>query len=453
LFYRSLHAMADGDLTLAGTPQNQTLSGTVTIAQAEYTANFGLEGLLTGQGGGFDFGGFGASGGSSASAFPPVGLNVRVEARDSFIIRNEQVNTVAAALLDVSGTLAAPSVSGRVTFEGGAIRFRGQRYEITTGTLDLPAGFGATPQLNLQAESEIGGYRVYLGFTGAINDLELTLRSEPNLARTEILALMTTGRTEAGTLGSEELVRSGLGAAVSLLSEEFISQPVSRETKSLFGINRFQIDPVLRPNANPAARLTIGSQFARNFSFTYSTNLAAEQDQTVLVEYNLTNRFSALASFTQGGSATRQGSADNNFSLELRGRRRFSLGLDQSSASATGASGKAAGSDAEAASLFQRQPRPRAAVSVNQPEGVKIGESRLRELLPVMSEGFSHALARLGERNLSSYLQEQGWFFAEVRARCEPADCSGPNLRLIYDVSPGGTLQAERNAPGRNQSA
>jgi outer membrane protein insertion porin family len=43
----------------------------------------------------------------------------------------------------------------------------------------------------------------------------------------------------------------------------------------------------------------------------------------------------------------------------------------------------------------------------------------------------------LGERNLTNYLQEQGYFFATVSYRCEPADCSGPNPRVIYDVQPG----------------
>ncbi|NDD65822.1 MAG: hypothetical protein EBZ36_17875, partial [Acidobacteria bacterium] len=43
---------------------------------------------------------------------------------------------------------------------------------------------------------------------------------------------------------------------------------------------------------------------------------------------------------------------------------------------------------------------------------------------------------RLGERRLREYLQEQGYFFAEVSSRCEPIDCSGDMPRVFYDVEP-----------------
>ncbi|HEY7182374.1 MAG TPA: translocation/assembly module TamB domain-containing protein, partial [Blastocatellia bacterium] len=425
--YRGVRATANGALTLTGTPQGQTLAGAVTVPSAQYSTDFGLEELLANQGGRLEFGGFGDQRGEAGpSRFPRIGLNVRVEAPDSFVIRNDQVNTVASALLRLSGTTGRPAVSGRVTFEGGAIRFRGYRYEISSGTLDLPGG-GAAPALNLQADGEISGYRVAIGFNCPLNVLELSLRSEPQLARTEILALITTGRTEAGAPGSGELARAGLGTAVSLLSEEFISKPVTREARPVLGINRFQIDPVLRPNANPAARLTIGAQLARNLSFTYSTSLASEPEQTALGEYIITNRYSAIAAFQQGGSATRQGSRDNEFTIEFRGRRRFAPGAEPAEVVVP---------PATVPPRSERLPQC-AATTVNMPEGLGLGDRKLRELLPVMREGYSRALMRLGERNLTTHFQERGYFFAEVRARCEPANCSGPDLRVFYDVSPG----------------
>jgi outer membrane protein assembly complex protein YaeT len=429
VLWREVRAIADGKLTLAGTPQGQTLSGSITVPLAEYTADFTLS-EFGGRGGlSFGGGGFGAPSGGAAGILniPPLDLDVRVVADESFLIRNEQANTVASAMLNVRGTLSEPDVSGRVTLEGGTINFRRQRYEITAGVLDLPGGFGVEPELRLLAEGNVSTYRVYVGFTGPINDLEVALRSEPELTRGEIISLITTGSTETGTLSSDELVRSGLGTAASLLSQEFISGPLGREAERLLGLNRFQIDPVLRPNENPAARLTIGNQLARGLSFLYSTNLSSEQEQTAIVEYNITSRFSALASYTQGGSSTRQGANDNDFTIEIRGRKSFSLGA-------------AAGTDAGRTPLpfptLSGRRLPPARVEVNKPEEIKISENRLRELLPVMREGFNRAFLRLGERNLTNYLQEKGYFFAEVIARCEPADCSGPDLRVLYDVRP-----------------
>ncbi len=435
VLYAGARANANATLVLRGTPESQTLSGSVTLPLVEYTKDFGVDGAF-GSTGSVNFGNFGgdltstnASGASSL--FPPINLNIRVDARDAILVRNEQVNTVASAVLTIGGTASEPDPSGRVSFEGGNITFRKQRYEITAGTLDLNGGAADPPYLNLLAEGTVSGYQVSIGLTGPIDNLDVNLTAEPQLARAEILSLVTTGRTESSALTSNDLVRSGVGTAASLLTQEFISKPIQGETEKLLGLNLFQIDPVLRPNANPAARLTIGRQIAQGLSFTYSTNLASQQDQTAILEYNLTNRFSALASFTQGGSSTQQGSNDNDFTIEVRGRKRFALGADKQILSA------AATRPAIIRPNITPRKLPAAVVDVNKPEAIKISEKQLPELLPVIREGYSRALTRLGERNLTNYLQEQGYFFAEVASRCQPENCAGPDLRIFYDVQPG----------------
>src|SRR5207237_6753765 len=113
------------------------------------------------------------------------------------------------------------------------------------------------------------GYRVTVGINGPADDLDLALRAEPNLTRAEIISLITTGRTDTGALGGNAALATNqvLGSAASLLSEEFISKPIQRETEQFLGLNRFQIDPVLRPNGNPAARITLGRQLTQGLSF------------------------------------------------------------------------------------------------------------------------------------------------------------------------------------------
>ncbi len=436
MLYAGARATGNAKLNLRGTPDSQLLSGTVNLPLVEYTTNFGVDGAFGSAGSSINFGGLGGdivSSGTAAggkSFFAPIDLNVRVEARDSLLVRNEQVNTVGSALLTIGGTLNEPDPRGRISFEGGTITFRKQRYEITAGTIDLSGGAGSSPELNLLAEGDVSGYRVSIGFNGPIDNLDVALNSEPQLARAEILSLVTTGQTETGSLNSNDIVRSGVGTAASLLSQEFISKPLQGETEKLLGLSLFQIDPILRPNANPAARLTLGRQLARGLSFTYSTNLASEQDQTAILEYSLTNRFSAVASFTQGGSSRQQGTNDNDFTLEVRGRKRFGLGAD-----------KTLKASVNRPAILRPPVEPRkltpATVEVNKPETIKISDKQLPELLPVMREGYSRALTRLGERNLTNYLQEQGYFFAEVQSRCAPENCSGPDLRVFYDVTPG----------------
>lgn len=427
LNYRDVSANIIGDLRLSGNMEGQTLAGTITIPQAEYAPDLDLDNLLT-SGAEISLLGFGLAGGSdNIGGLPTIRLNLRVEAKDSLIVRNEQINAVGSALLNVTGSLTDPDLAGRIESEGGSVRFRGQRYDITIGTLDLPPG-DASPLLNLVAESEYGGYRVTIGFIGPIDDIDLTLRSEPQLVRDEIIALITTGRTEAGTITSSDPLRTGVGAAASLLSSGLISRPTER----LLGLSRFQIDPVIRPNANPAARLTVGQQLSRDVYLSYSTNLATEQDQTALAEYTISNRFSALASYTQGGSSTRQGLRENTFTIELRGRKRFSIGFSPDALAA----GAGVANTTDQIADFSRATLPAAQVKVDEVPGLKLSNKNLRELLPVMTQGFSRSLARLGEQRLREYLQEHGYFFAEVAYRCAPVTCSGGDLNLYYDIEP-----------------
>src|SRR5262249_12494465 len=84
------------------------------------------------------------------------------------------------------------------------------------------------------------------------------------------------------------------------------------------------------------------------------------------------------------------------------------------------------------------RPTARAAqVKVSEFQNFKLGQNKMRELLPVMTQGFSRSLMRLGERRLREHLQENGYFFAEVKVRCEPENCAGENLRVFYEVEPG----------------
>ncbi|MGH9755475.1 MAG: translocation/assembly module TamB domain-containing protein [Blastocatellia bacterium] len=425
--YQEITATINGDLTLAGTPEGQKLVGQIAIPQAEYKPSVDIDNVALGNGATLSFGSF--SGPSATQLkIPAIEMDVRVEARDSLIIQNDQINTVGSAILTLTGPITNPDTSGPITLDGGTWRLRGHRCEIISGSLEFPPG-GSTPLLNMQAEGNYTGYRVTIGLSGPVDKPKLTLRSEPQLTDNEILALITTGRAEAGTvIHRDPSVGASVGAAASLLSSGLISRP----TEQLLGLSRFQIDPVIGPNANPAARLTVGQQFSRNLYFSYSTNLdlGSAQQRTALGEYTLSNRFSALAAYTQGGSAAQGRSEESAFTIELRGRQRFSLGFNPERISAPGAS-------ADSLTRIVRPKLPQAQVKVSEIQNFKLGQNKMRELLPVMTQGFSRSLMRLGERRLKEHLQEAGYFFAEVKARCEPENCAGEKLRVFYDVEPG----------------
>ena len=119
------------------------------------------------------------------------------------------------------------------------------------------------------------------------------------------------------------MAQSGINTAAEILTDELINDPLSKATDKLFGLNRFELNPVVSGQSlNPSARLTVGRQINRNLLVTYSTNLSEDQNQILALEYRVSNGLSFVAQYEQRSisNVTRR---NNVFSFEVRLRKRF----------------------------------------------------------------------------------------------------------------------------------
>jgi translocation and assembly module TamB len=315
---------ADVDLELRGsTTREQQLatiiSGSIELRRAEYTKDLDLETLINRRRETLI-----EQGGESSLAATAQFQDLRIEGRDALVIKNNLAETVGSVSLRVNGPVTDPLISGRISATGGTISFRNKRYEIQRATIDLPGQLNADPILNIQAVGEIQGYDIITSFTGPLTSPTVTVRSDPALPQADVVSLILTGQLSSGDTGASALTQSGLGTAASLLTESLISAPARRATDKLFGLNRFEIDPLVatRAGESPTARLTLGRQINKNLSVTYSTNITSNQDQVLTVEYRVSNRISFIAQYVQG-STTGFNPHNNNFSFEIRLKKRF----------------------------------------------------------------------------------------------------------------------------------
>jgi translocation and assembly module TamB len=98
---------------------------------------------------------------------------------------------------------------------------------------------------------------------------------------------------------------------------------VSRASNKLFGLSRLEISPVIQGNGSaPTARLTVARRISKDITLTYSTNLASDPNQILAVEYRVSNRLSFVAQYEQG-SLRNLSTRNNNYSFEIRFRKRF----------------------------------------------------------------------------------------------------------------------------------
>jgi len=323
-FLGDLPTTADADIEIRGGADGVFATGNIKVRRTEITQDIDLADLIdrrsqtpiTSGGGG---------GGGASFLGGPVTIALTIQGQDALVVRNNLADMVGSLNLRVSGPIDAPVSSGRITATRGTVAFRNDRYEIQRAIIDLPPRPEAPPVVNLQAQADIRGYRITVTMSGPLSGgLTTTATSDPPLPQADVIALITTGNLSGGPEGTSTLAQTGLGTATSLLTDTLINAPVQKATDKLFGLNRFEFDPVIagRAGQSPTARLTVGRQVNRNLAITYSTNVTGEPNQVIAVEYRVSDRLSFIAQYQQGSTDTLRASS-NNFNFELRFRKRY----------------------------------------------------------------------------------------------------------------------------------
>lgn len=308
----------DGDIEIKGTIRDPWITGTLNLRRVEYTQDIELADLINRR----PDANLSESG--TESLLSMAHIDIRAEGRNALVVRNNIADLVASVSLRLSGEWEDPIISGRITATSGTLTFRNDRYEVSRGLVELPFRPNADPVVNIQAESSIRGYRVIVNLTGPLSQPQAVVRSEPSLPQGDVVSLITTGDLSLGDTGGSVLSQSGLGTAASLLTDTLINAPASRATSKLFGLTRFEINPQFtgRSGSTPTARLTLGRRISKELSVTYSTNVASDPNQILALEYRLSDRMSFIAQYEQG-SLRNLSSRNDNFSFEIRFRKRF----------------------------------------------------------------------------------------------------------------------------------
>lgn len=304
----------------SGPQLNTFIAGRIDAKRSLYTQNIDLADVISGRRDAS------ITQSDGTSSFGDINVDLTVEGRNALVVRNNLADLNASLSLRVTGDLDAPQVEGRITANRGTLFYRNDRYEIQRGELTFPPNTaGIEPVINLQAETEINGYQIFVNLNGPLTDtqnLNAQLRSNPALPQQDVVSLVTTGNLASNEGGISPLAQSGISTAAEVLTDEIINKPIAKATDKLFGLNKFQLDPIISGQRNPGARLTVGRQINRNLLVTYSTNLSEDQNQVLALEYRVSNRLSFVAQYEQRplNNVTRN---KDVFSFEVRLRRRF----------------------------------------------------------------------------------------------------------------------------------
>lgn len=302
--------LVGGNLRMTGSAQTATLSGHVTVDRLLMAPNFDLTTLLSTS--------TEVTGPSTTSEFlRNLQFDVQADSTPNARLEWASGSAQTEAGLRLRGTWERPILLGNIRMLAGDMEFRGNHYRLTRGDVNFVNPFRIDPVMNIEATSTIQNYEVTLDFTGPSSHLTMSYRSDPPLPASDIITLLALGQTgeESQLRGTAAVQTPGMGATT-LLSEAVSSQLGGR-IQRLFGISHFSVDPsylaTTTVGQNPAARVTVQQQFARNLIITYSTDVTSTQEQVIQIEYTVNPDLSIVALRDENGT----------FGMDVVFKRRF----------------------------------------------------------------------------------------------------------------------------------
>jgi autotransporter translocation and assembly factor TamB len=262
--------------------------------------------------------------------------NIKVLAPGTVRLDNNLAKITARADLTLAGTYDHPALFGHMDIDRGQIRFEGNSFRITRGTIDFLDPARVVPLFNVEAQASIRApgvdqpYTVTLTVSGTLDkSMNLDMNSDPPLPVRSIIGLVFgqagTGVTDpevaalspqAATQAEEALLRQGI---VQVLAGG-ITGSVGRAVENAIGIDTVQISPSIGTSSadplTPSARLILGTRISDRAYLTFSRSLSAASpggDQVIVLEYDQSDRLSFI--LTETGSST--------FAIDFRFRRVF----------------------------------------------------------------------------------------------------------------------------------
>ena len=260
---------------------------------------------------------------SSGVSLPPnpnsptnkVRLDIRIASAPSLNFQNSFARLAGNVELAIRGTLAQPTVLGRVTITEGTATFNGEKFELQHGEIYFSNPVRIQPVLDLTATTTVESYTITIALQGATTKLNPTFRSEPPLSEQDIFALLALGRTqEEQQIYSNMQAQAGVNSTADTLLGGALNATVSSRIQKLFGGGSVKIDPTfVSGTGNSTARITVEQQVSKNATLTYATNVNSTAEQLIQAQVNLTETFSILAVRDESGV----------FSLLFKIRRRY----------------------------------------------------------------------------------------------------------------------------------
>ena len=288
---------ADTTLQLTGTQSSLLLSGNVLVTRFTVSPDFDVAALA-----------------AQAAAVQPVAppsapsnhvrLDVRIRSSPQLNFQNAYAKLAGDVDLRLRGTVASPSLLGRVSITEGSATIAGTRYDLQRGDITFTNPVRIQPIIDLTATARVEDYDITLGMHGTPDRMNVSYRSDPPLPEADVVALLALGRTqsEQGLYTEQQQQSVSLAPSTDVLLGGALNATVSSRVQKLFGAGSVKVDPsYLGALGNSTTRITVEEQVGPNVTLTYATNVDTTAQQLIQAEFAVNRHVSLLVARDESG--------------------------------------------------------------------------------------------------------------------------------------------------------
>jgi translocation and assembly module TamB len=301
-------SLADATLRLEGSQNNLLLAGDVLITRFSVSPDLDIAALA-------------AQANAVQTIAPPnapsnhIHLDVHVVSSPQLNFQNAYAKLAGNVDLSLRGTVASPSLLGRVSITEGNALIAGTRYELQRGDIFFSNPVRIEPSIDLSATARVEDYDITLGLHGTLQNPAVTWRSDPPLPEADVVALLALGRTEnQQRLYTQQQEQALTNPTTDALLGGALNATVSSRVQKLFGAGSVKLDPnYLGALGNSTSRIIVEEQLSRYVTLTYATNVNTTSQQLIQAEVAINRHVSLLVARDESGV----------FSMVLKATRRY----------------------------------------------------------------------------------------------------------------------------------
>ncbi len=303
-----ISSLADTTLHLQGTQNSLLLSGNVLLTRFSVSPDLDIAALA-----------------AQANAVQPVAapdapsnhirLDVRIQSSPQLSFQNAFAKLAGDIDLRLRGTLATPSLLGRVSVTEGNATIAGTKYELQRGDVLFTNPVRIQPTIDLNATARVEDYDITLSLNGTSDKLSVSYRSDPPLPEADVVALLALGRTQSEQgIYTQQQQQAEMSPSTDVLLGGALNATVSSRVQKLFGAGSVKVDPnYLGSLGNSTTRITVDEQLGKYVTLTYATSVDTSAQQLLQADIAINRHVSLVVTRDESGV----------FSMVIKATRRY----------------------------------------------------------------------------------------------------------------------------------